>query len=50
MSNLEASQRTYFDMTGFCYSYKEFDGSPTDTTQQKDAQEFLNEFLDRLSN
>ena len=26
MSNLEASERNDFNMRGFCYAYKEFDG------------------------
>ena len=36
-------------MKAFCHSYKEFDGKPTDHSVQKDSQEFLNGFIDRLN-
>lgn len=50
MSNLEASERNDFNMRGFCYAYKDFDGSPTNHLEQKDSQEFLSMFMDRLEN
>ena len=40
-SNLELSERQAYDPTGFCFSFKEFDGNPTNVCEQKDAQEFL---------
>ena len=36
-------------MVAFCHAFKEFDGKPTDHTVQKDSQEFLNMFIDRLN-
>ena len=50
-ANLEISENNEYDPTGFCYSYKEHDGSkePTNTGMQKDSQEFLNFFLNRLN-
>jgi ubiquitin carboxyl-terminal hydrolase 34 len=37
VSHLELSQRTDFNPVGFCFSFKEFDGTPTNTAEQKDA-------------
>jgi uncharacterized UBP type Zn finger protein len=48
VAHLELSQRTEYNPTEFCFSYKEFDGKPCDTSEQKDAQEFLNVLFDRL--
>jgi ubiquitin carboxyl-terminal hydrolase 34 len=50
MSHLELSERSEFNPMEFCFSFKEFDGRPCDTSEQKDAQEFLNVFFDRLEN
>lgn len=47
---LEASEKTYIDPLEFCYSYKDFEGNPTNTAIQCDAQEFLNFFFDKLEN
>ena len=50
MANLELSERTDFNPWEFCFAFKEFDGTPTNTGEQKDAQEFLNLAFDRLEN
>lgn len=48
MANLELSERQEYNPWEFCFAFKEFDGSPTNTAEQKDAQEFLNLLFDRL--
>jgi uncharacterized UBP type Zn finger protein len=48
MANLELSERGDYNPWKFCFAFKEFDGGPTNTGEQKDAQEFLNLALDRL--
>ena len=48
MANLELSERTDYNPWEFCFAFKEFDGSPTNTVEQKDAQEFLTTLFDRL--
>lgn len=50
MANLELSERADYNPWEFCFAFKEFDGSPTNTGEQKDAQEFLNLAFDRLEN
>ena len=45
---LELSERQAYDPKPFCFAFKEFDGSPTKIGEQKDSQEFLNIFFDRL--
>jgi len=47
---LELSARHAYDPKPFCYTFKEFDGGPTKIGEQKDSQEFLNIFFDRLEN
>ena len=47
-AQLELSDKSYIDPTDFCYSYKDFEGNPTNTAIQCDAQEFLNFFFDKL--
>jgi ubiquitin carboxyl-terminal hydrolase 34 len=36
-ASLESSERSYIDPTEFCFSYKDFDGQPTNTAIQCDA-------------
>ena len=48
VANLETSERNDYNMRAFCYSFKEFDGKPTDHTQQKDSSEFLASIIQRL--
>ena len=50
IAHLELSERNDFNPMQFCFSFKEFDGSPTNTAEQKDAQEFLNVIFDRIEN
>ena len=50
IAHLELSERSEFDPKAFCFAFKEFDGTPTNTAEQKDAQEFLNVIFDRLEN
>jgi len=45
---LEMTDRQAYDPLEFCFSYKDFDGSPTNTAEQKDSNEFLNIFFERL--
>lgn len=45
---LELSARRAYDPKPLCFSFKEFDGTPTKIGEQKDSQEFLNIFFDRL--
>lgn len=47
-AQLEVSERSYIDPTEFCYAYKDYEGNPTNTAIQCDAQEFLNFFFDKL--
>lgn len=49
-SYLELSERVDFIPFGFTYSFKDFEGNPTKLSEQKDAQEFLSFFLDKLEN
>ncbi len=46
--SLELSEKQAFDPIEFCFAFKDFDGNPTNTAIQKDAQEFLTIFFDRL--
>jgi ubiquitin carboxyl-terminal hydrolase 34 len=48
MAHLELSERSYYDPYEFCFAFKDFEGNPTNTGEQKDAQEFLNMSFDRL--
>jgi len=47
-SYLLLSERIDYNPYGFTYSFKDFDGNPTKLFEQKDTQEFLAIFLDRL--
>lgn len=54
MANLEVSERSEFSMPNFCFSYKQMNDSndmaETNTGQQKDAYEFLQQFTAKLDN
>ena len=50
MAHLELSKRQAYNPMEFCFAFKEYDGSPTNTGEQKDAQEFLNVLFDRIEN
>jgi len=36
-AGLELSERQAFNPKDFCFAFKEFDGTPTNTAEQKDA-------------
>jgi ubiquitin C-terminal hydrolase len=50
MAHLELSDRNDFNPFEFCFAFKDLDGKPTNTGEQKDAQEFLNLSFDRIEN
>jgi ubiquitin carboxyl-terminal hydrolase 9/24 len=47
---LNESEKQYFNPKGFCQSFKDWDGNPTNVYEQMDADEFFNIFMDRLEN
>mmetsp|Transcript_5912 Transcript_5912/g.5166 ORF Transcript_5912/g.5166 Transcript_5912/m.5166 type:complete len:245 (-) Transcript_5912:894-1628(-) len=47
---LNESEKQYFNPKGFCHSFKDWDGNPTNVFEQMDADEFFNTFMDRLEN
>mmetsp|Transcript_33660 Transcript_33660/g.51962 ORF Transcript_33660/g.51962 Transcript_33660/m.51962 type:complete len:205 (+) Transcript_33660:5767-6381(+) len=48
MATLTVSEMADYNPWEFCFSFKDFDGSPTNIGEQKDTQEFLNMLLDRV--
>eukprot|EP00117_Sycon_ciliatum_P000144 scpid6533/ scgid6329/ Ubiquitin carboxyl-terminal hydrolase 34; Deubiquitinating enzyme 34; Ubiquitin thioesterase 34; Ubiquitin-specific-processing protease 34 len=48
--HLELSERVDYNPIEFCYSYKEMDGQPTNTSVQHDTHEFVNIMFDRIEN
>ena len=50
MAFLELSERSDYNPREFCFSYKDFNGGPTNVREQKDTQEFLNIAFDRVEN
>jgi ubiquitin C-terminal hydrolase len=48
LAYLQESEKEYCDPSGFCYAFKDWDGSPTNVTVQKDTNEFLNMLFDRI--
>jgi ubiquitin carboxyl-terminal hydrolase 34 len=48
MANLELGQTSDYLPKGYCFAFKDFDGQPTNTGEQKDAQEYLTAVFDRL--
>jgi ubiquitin carboxyl-terminal hydrolase 34 len=50
MAHLELSDRNDYNPFEFCFAFKDFEGNPTNTGEQKDAQEFLNMAFDRIEN
>lgn len=50
MAHLELSERSEYNPFEFCFAFKDFEGNPTNTGEQKDAQEFLNMAFDRMEN
>jgi ubiquitin carboxyl-terminal hydrolase 34 len=50
MAHLELSERQDYNPFEFCFAFKDLDGNPTNTGEQKDAQEFLNLSFERIEN
>ena len=48
--HLELSERVDYNPIEFCFSFKEMDGSPTNTSVQHDTEEFFNIIFDRIEN
>jgi len=48
--HLELSERVDYNPIEFCFSFKETDGSPTNTSVQHDTEEFFNIIFDRIEN
>lgn len=46
--HLQFSQKKYFTPKEFCYSYKDFDGKPINTSIQEDSHEFLNRLIEQV--
>jgi ubiquitin carboxyl-terminal hydrolase 34 len=47
---LELSDRADYNPLDFCFSFKEMDGTPTDTRIQHDTEEFFNIIFNRIEN
>jgi len=45
---MEMSERQEYNPREFCFSFKDFDGQPTNVRIQQDAQEFLNVAFDKI--
>jgi ubiquitin carboxyl-terminal hydrolase 34 len=45
---LQLSDRAYCNPTSYCFSFKTYEGTPTNVREQKDAQEYLNMGFDRF--
>ncbi|RYE98641.1 MAG: hypothetical protein EOO41_02140, partial [Methanobacteriota archaeon] len=45
---LDSSQRIHYDPASWCFSFKDWDGQPTNVLIQQDAQEYLTSLLDRI--
>jgi len=45
---LSLSNREEYNPEAFCFSFKDYEGNPTNTSIQQDAQEFLSRFLDKI--
>ena len=41
---LNESQKQYYNPKSFCFSFKDWDGNPTNIYEQMDVDEFLNMF------
>ena len=47
-SYLTFSTKQFYDPTDFVFSFKDYDGAPTDSLVQCDAQEFLGRFINQI--
>lgn len=48
--HLELSERVDYNPIEFCFSFKQMDGTPTNTSIQHDSEEFFNIIFDRIEN
>lgn len=48
LGGLKCSEKQYFDPKGLCYAYKDINGKSVNVLEQMDADEFCNNFLDKL--
>lgn len=48
LAHLQESEKQYCNPAGFCNSFKDWDGNPTNVNIQMDTQEFLNMLFDRI--
>lgn len=48
LAGLNYSEKQYYDPRGFCFSFKDFNGKPMNVMEQMDADEFFNDFLEKL--
>lgn len=48
--HLELSERVDYNPIEFCFSFKQMDGQPTNTSVQHDTEEFFNIIFDRVEN
>lgn len=46
--HLQFSRKKYFVPKDFCFSYKDFDGKPINTSIQEDSHEFLNRLIEKV--
>ena len=47
---LTYSEKEDYNPKNFCFSFKDFDGNPTNPIIQQDSQEFFNNFCDKIEN
>jgi hypothetical protein len=46
--NLEYSEKRYYNPKPFCNSFKDYEGNPTNVSEQMDIDEYSNILFDRL--
>lgn len=46
--NLQNSEKKYYNPRDFCHAFKDYEGNPTNVTEQMDIDEFSNLLMDRL--
>ncbi len=47
---LQESYKQFYDLTSFAFAYKDYEGRPTNVTQQMDVDEFFNLLCEKLDN
>lgn len=48
LNSLKESSKQYFNPKDFCAAFKDWDGNPVNVREQMDAQEYMNNFMDKL--